>query len=106
MPVNTATVTWIDMLMSLMIVTLIATAGRVDGQLWFSSISSPKSLTCWLQAPHPGNRLSWRAKPYEGVVFTLHHWVDELLNAANGQGRGGSRDPTAKCNPSQGILVG
>ena len=52
------------------------------------------------------NRLSWRAEPREGVVFTLHHWADELLNAANGQGGGGPRDPTAKCIPSQGQLVG
>ena len=40
------------------------------------------------------------------LVFTLHHWADELLNAANSQGRGGPRDPTAKCIPSQGQLVG
>ena len=38
-------------------------------------------------------------------MFTLHHWADELLNAANGQGGGGPRDPTAKCIPSQGQLV-
>ena len=52
------------------------------------------------------NRLSWRAEPREGVVFTLHHWADELLNTANSQGGGGPRDPTAKRIPSQGQLVG
>ena len=37
-------------------------------------------------------------------MFTLHHWADELLNAANSQGEEGPRDPTTKCTPSQGQL--
>ena len=26
----------------------------------------------------PANYFSWWAKPHEGVVFTLHYWVEEL----------------------------
>ena len=48
------------------------------------------------------NRLSWWAKPHEGVVFTLQHWADEMLNAVNSQGGGGPHDPTVKFTPSQG----
>ena len=53
--------------------------GRVDWHHWSSSI--PKSLTCWLQAPTPGPRLSRRAKPREGVMLTRHHWANNLQDA-------------------------
>ena len=52
------------------------------------------------------NRLSWLAKPHKEVLFTLHHWVDELVYSANGQGGGGPRDQMAKWIPSQEWLVG
>ena len=52
--------------------------GRVDTT---GPHPSPKSLTCWFQAPRPGPRLSRRAKPREGVMLTLHHWAKNLHDA-------------------------